>query len=60
MIEKIKEDFEFEMRKADCKLLFVEDAYRMQTFIDDFMRELEIIVERTDKLVKELEGMDNG
>ena len=56
MLEKMKLMVKEALQDAQLKNIFVEDAYRLQTVIDDHMRRMEVLEIAAKELVEELEG----
>jgi len=56
MLERLKLAVKEALQAAQLKNIFVEDAYRLQTVIDDHMRRMEVLEAAAKELVAELEG----
>ena len=56
MLEKMKKKLELELKTTDIAILYIEDAYRLQTVVDDHLRRMEELATYAKKLVVEIEG----
>lgn len=55
MLEQVKMKLKYELDLTKVRSLFVEDAYRLQTVIDDHLLRMEGLVEEAKAMVIELE-----
>ena len=56
MLQELKDKLDVELAVVQLKACSIEDAYRMQTVIDDHMRRMEELEKLAKEMVAELEG----